>query len=309
MNTEIVPHSGWNRNYLLSNAHLELIATLDVGPRILSLKNTGGENVFHTFEDQLGSSSETEWKIRGGHRLWIAPEDLERTYHIDNHPVEHRKNPDTNEVLLDSIQETGGRILKTIGITLAPDAPRATIRHTVRNLDTQPTEVAAWALTVMRPGGIEVIPQPPLGEHPRDLLPNRAMILWPYTDMSDPRWHFGRDFIMLRQSEGFGPTKLGLAHSESWVAYIVDDSLFIKSFAFLDGRIYADGGCNFETFANSEILEIETLSPLKTLSPGEEITHIEDWCLFPIEEEILIESEEALADWLSPYLQKAGIIS
>jgi len=308
MTSKIIPHSGWNRNLHLSNGQIDLVATLEVGPRISHLSTSGGENVFHTWPEQLGGRGETEWMIRGGHRFWIAPEDPQRTYHLDNFPVEHREYASNGEVVIDSLQEEGGRILKSLGITMDPAAPRVAVRHTARNIDSEPLELSVWALSVMAPGGIEIIPQPALGEHPRDYLPTRGIILWPYTDLSDPRWHFGRDVFTLRQCEGFLPTKIGLPHRERWIAYVVGESVFIKTFDFLDGETYPDGGCNFETFSNSEMLEIESLSPLKILEPGEEITHVEHWSVLPVTTEILIESEEALGIWIAPFLERSGLL-
>ena len=182
-----------------------------------------------------------------------------------------------------------------------------TVRHTAKNEGDEPIQIASWALSVMQPGGIEIIPQPPLGEHPRDLLPNRGIVLWPYTDLTDPRWHLGRNYFTLRQSVAFPPTKIGLSHREKWIAYIVGDSIFIKTFDHVTGAVYPDGGCNFETFTNDDMLEIESLSPLAALEPGESVSHSENWHLFPIADGIQIESEAALAEWINPFLQKAGI--
>jgi hypothetical protein len=134
------------------------------------------------------------------------------------------------------------------------------------------------------------------------------MVLWPYTDLSDPRWHFGRSVFTLRQSEGFSPTKIGLPHRDRWIAYVVGDSAFLKTFEFVEGEAYPDGGCNFETFTNSEMLEIESLSPLRTLAPGEEITHTEHWSVLPVDTEIEIDSEEALGEWLAPFLGRSGLL-
>lgn len=308
MTPKIVPHSGWERNLLLSNGQLELVATLDVGPRILHLSTPGGENVFKTYPHELGGRGEAEWMIRGGHRFWIAPEDLVRTYHKDNHPVEHRHNPGTGEVVIESTQEAGGRILKSLGILMDPSEPRVTVRHTARNIDSGPLEFSVWALSVMAPGGLEIIPQPPLGEHPRDLLHNRAMAIWPYTDLSDPRWRFGRDFFTLRQRAVSAPTKIGLAHRARWIAYLVGQSLFVKTFKYLEGENYPDGGCNFETFTNSDMLEIESLGPLKILAPGEEITHVENWSVLPVGNEIRLEIDEALGHSLAPFLERSGLL-
>ena len=307
MKKELIAHAGWNRNLYLANDHAEVIVTLDVGPRILSYKRPGAENVFKSYDDQLGSSGESDWKIRGGHRFWIAPEDEVVTYHLDNQPVDYRIEEFTQEIVIDSLQIQAGQIMKSLAVTLADNDSHVTVRHTARNDGDEPIQIASWGLSVMKPGGIEIIPQPPLGEHPRDLLPNRGIVLWPYTDLSDARWHLGREFFTLRQSEGFPPTKLGLAHREKWVAYVIEDSIFIKTFEHVTGAVYPDGGCNFETFTNDEMLEIESLSPLAALAPGESVSHTENWYLFPITSEAQIESEEALAYWLKPYLQKTGV--
>jgi hypothetical protein len=306
MRKEPIESHGWANTMLLAGDHMELVSTLDVGPRIIACRTPGGENVFKTFDNQLGGSGEGDWMIRGGHRLWIAPEHRTRTYHLDNHPP--TLVPDTPEdtVVAESLQTDGGNILKTLTISLDPERPRATVRHTAKNVDSRPLEFATWGLSVMRPGGLAIIPQPPLGEHPRDLLPNRSMVLWPYTDLSDPRLHFGRSFITLRQQDDLPPTKLGLALHTGWTAYVVDDSIFIKTVEILEDASYPDGGCNFEAFTNTEMLELETLGPLATLEPGEETGHVEHWSVQNLEEEILIDSEEALHEWIAPFLARAG---
>ena len=307
MQTETIPHAGWEHNLRLANDQIELVVTLDVGPRVISFHTKNGANVFKTFDEQLGGTGETEWMIRGGHRFWIAPEDLERTYHIDNHPPRHWVDSATGEFIFEAEQNAGGRILKTLGITISPDSAKVRVRHTAKNMDSKPLEFSAWALSVMKAGGTAVIPQPPLGEHPRDLLPNRTMVLWPYTDLTDPRFRIGRDFIVLRQAADRPPAKLGLSHKEKQIAYIVDDSIFIKSFDFIEGETYPDGGCNFETFTNREMLEVESLSPLRTVPPGGEITHIEEWTLLPLSGSVSTESDEALKRTLAPYLAQAAL--
>ena len=307
MNIETTNLHGWENTLRLANDSVELFVTTDVGPRILVYKTRQGENVLKIFDEQTNSAGESEWRIRGGHRLWIAPEDEVLSYHIDNSPVQWRHDEEENEIVLESRQEGAIPLRKILGISLDGGSSHVALRHTVLNEGTSPITLAPWALTVMQPGGLEIIPQPPLGEHPRDLLPNRGLVLWPYTDMSDPRYTFGQRFWMLRQAEGYPPTKLGLAHQEKWIAYLLNDSLFIKTFNFHAGSQYPDGGCNFETFTNREMLEVESLGELVTLEPGQSITHNEQWYLFPLLDEIQIESEDSLAEWIAPYLAQTNI--
>ncbi|MFZ0709675.1 MAG: hypothetical protein WAM53_06510 [Terrimicrobiaceae bacterium] len=308
MNPEIVSYSGWNNTLRLANDDVELLVTTDVGPRILVYKTPLGENVLKTFDEQLGFSGEQEWRIRGGHRLWLAPEDEMLSYHIDNGPAVWRYDNFSGEVVVESVQERPYRVRKMLGILSAAQGSRVSLRHTVVNESDQTVTLAIWALTVMQPEGLEVIPQPPLGEHPRDLLPNRNVVLWPYTDMADPRLTLGTRFWLLRQAADYPPIKIGLAHRERWIAYVLSDTLFLKTFDQDPSWAYPDGGCNFETFTNTEMLEIESLGPLVTLRPGETTNHNESWHLFPLTEQLEIDSEEALAEWITPFLGRAGIL-
>ncbi len=299
MTIDRVSFRGWARNLRLANEHAEVIITLDVGPRVISYRLTKGENVFKTFDEQLGGTGEAAWKSRGGHRFWLAPEDPMLSYLPDNSAIEHRVISDF-EIEVSNAPNEQLPIRKVMTVALDSEAARVTVRHRAQNTGDQPWPTATWGLSVMAPGGIEIIPLPPLGEHPRDLLPNRPMVLWPFTDMTDARYRWGRRFVTVRQADA-GPTKLGLSHRENWVAYHNGDSLFVKQIEFREGTTYPDYGCNFETFTNEEMLEVEALGPLVTLAPGEFTEHTERWELFsgvtapPAD-------EDALAEWVAPFV-------
>jgi hypothetical protein len=47
----------------------------------------------------------------------------------------------------------------------------------------------------MKIGGLQVVPQP---KKDTDLLGNRIIALWPYSEMDDSRVHWGKDYITLR---------------------------------------------------------------------------------------------------------------
>ncbi len=297
---------GWEHNLQIGNEHVELIISLDVGPRILSYKTLSGENVLKNYPEQMGKCGEDKWMIRGGHRFWIAPEDEVLSYVPDNAPVNHEFIGDDG-VRLTNVGVDPWKIKKEMTVTLAADSSAVTIFHRATNEGSAPIEIATWGLTVMEPGGLEIIPQPQLGQHPRDLLPNRLMVIWPYTDMTDPRWRFGWKFITLRQTADGFPTKLGLAHQAGWVAYLMRDVLFVKTFTHEPAAIYPDHGCNFETFTNSEMLEIESLGPLKKIAPGESTEHTEKWYLLDVPEQPGSLKEPALSEWIEPQLRRIGL--
>ncbi len=299
-------YGGWENNLQFANDKVELVVSLDVGPRIICYRSPHGENVLKNYGEQLGGSGENEWKIRGGHRFWLAPEDEALTYALDNVPVTYDL-AGPNAVRLENPAAEPWGIKKEMHVSLAAESSEVTIRHCATNAGSRPVKLATWGLTVMVPGGLEIIPLPPLGEHPRDMLPNRVMVPWPYTDMTDPRWKFGWRFITLRQSAHGPPTKLGLTHRERWAAYLLRDALFIKTIEHIEGAEYPDLGSNFETFSNSEMLEIETLSPLRELQPGESVEHTERWFLLagiPNPESL---KERDVDAWIQPLLKSVGL--
>ena len=308
MPTEIIPFAGWQRNIRLFNDHAEAIVTLDVGPRVLSYRTLpDGENLFKQYDEQLGGSGEGEWKIRGGHRFWVAPEDTGRTYALDNGSVEHTVAG--NSVMLRNAAAEPYWLEKTLTLSFASDGAVLTADHIVTNRSPEPVSLAPWALTVMKPGGTEVIPQPLLGEHPRDLLPNRRMVVWPYTDLGDDRWRLGTRLWTLRQETGTLSTKIGLAHTEGWAGYVHGRTFFCKTVTPPRvGESYPDDGCNFETYSNHEMLEIETLGPLVTLAPNESASHRERWFQHEFDAPLSLDDEAALSDALSAVVRASGIL-
>ena len=302
----LLPYAGWTNNARLANADVELIVTLDIGPRVISYRRLGypegddrGENVFKQYAEQLGGRRAGEWKIRGGHRLWVAPEDFGITYAPDNGPVAHEFHGENTLRLVHAA--TGPYwVEKHLTLTLDAAGPGVTLHHEIINRGPEPLHGAVWALTVMAPGGVGVVPQPPLGEHPRDLLPNRRLIVWPFTDLSDARLHLGPHLFTLTQAADRQPLKYGLRHEGGWAGYLLGRRFFAKTVAHEPGAVYPDDGCNFETFTNYEMLEVESLAPLRTLAPGEGAVHVERWTLHAFSDAPDATDERAFAERLGP---------
>src|SRR5947209_869066 len=86
---EIVSYGGWDRCARIVSGQIEMIVTLEVGPRIIRLGQIGGPNEFVEYPDEMGKRGGDEYRSYGGHRLWIAPEEMPKTYFPDNAPVEY----------------------------------------------------------------------------------------------------------------------------------------------------------------------------------------------------------------------------
>lgn len=277
---ERIAYAGWQNCYRVSNGVVEVVATADVGPRLIRFGFVGGPNEFAEFTDQLGKVGGDAWRIYGGHRLWHAPEHPQRTYYPDNEPVQVRVVDEWTLELIPPTERTTG-VQKTLRVALHPDRPQVTVTHILTNRNLWAIELAAWALSVMAPGGVALLPQPPFIPHGEKLLPARPLVQWHYTDMTDPRWTFGKRFILLRQDPTRStPQKLGIANPDGWCAYANGDRLFVKIFQHREGAPYPDFGCSTEVFTDATMLELETLSPLTRLEPGGHLEHVERWHLF-----------------------------
>ena len=272
---EVVVYGGWKRCLRLSDGRTELVVTTEVGPRIVRYGLVGGTNLLKEYKDQQGRRGGKSWRIYGGHRLWIAPEDLKRTYVPDNDPVAWSW---TRGVLtVSQAPDPLTRLAKELRISHTASGA-ARIEHLITNKGRRIAEVAPWALTVMAPGGEAVFPQEPYKSHLVEKLPARPLVLWPYTDMSDPRWTWGRTEFRLRQDpKRTAPQKVGFLSTQGWMAYRLHGQTFVKRHDVVPGAVYPDFGCNVETFTNEDMLELETLGPLVRLRPGRTVRHLETW--------------------------------
>lgn len=259
----------------LSTASLSTVAPLEYGPRVLYFGLRQGSNLFLEFEKEAGQGPDGLYYLRGGHRFWHAPEHPERTYQADNDPVELELQADHGFTLRQQAEQATG-LAKEVAVAIA--GPRAVrVRHTLTNRGLWPVRCAPWALTVLRPGGRAVIPLLPKGEHPRDLLPQYALVPWPYTDFSRDCWRFFPSFIRLDTRRVPGPQKVGITGYPGWIGYWLDGSVFIKTVLQRPAASYPDGGCRAEVFSDPDMIELETLGPLVELPPGQSSSHEEFW--------------------------------
>ena len=278
MKIEKIAYGGWPNCYRIYNDEVELILTSDVGPRVIRFGFPGGQNLFKEFDEQMGKSGESSWQIRGGHRLWIGPEDLEYTYGLDNGPIEIEINTDCIRAIQPTESETG--LQKVMELHLAASGPEVRVTHRVSNRNRLAVEFAPWAPSVMAQGGIGITGFPPRGTHPEMLAPTNPLVMWAYTDLSDPRWIFMKKYLGLRQDRNAkSPQKIGLFNPHTFGAYLLNDELFLKQYHADPAKPYPEFFCSFQAFTNADFLELETFGPFVKLLPGQSVELIENWSL------------------------------
>jgi len=282
---ERVSYRGWNNTYRFSNRIVELLVTADVGPRIIHYGLCGGSNLLHEVEEDAGKSGGSQFRLYGGHRLWVSPE-VERTYYPDNDSVNVTVHGNATRFTAEPEKSPPGtRLQKELEIDLEETSSRVHIAHRITNHDSCPTTLAPWSPTMMAAGGRAILPLSPRIAMDKDhYLSVGAFGIWSFTDFADPRWVFGTSYIQLRQLTDpvsrFKEQMGGIFNTAGWGAYYRSGNLFIKRAPVIPGATYPDFGCNFQFFTNSDFLELETLGPVVELQPGESVEHIENWWAF-----------------------------
>lgn len=299
---EKTAYGGWDNCLKLFTDDLELVITLDVGPRVIRLGTPGGQNLFKEFDDQMGKTSGTEWLSFGGHRFWHAPEVFPRTYAPDFEPVEYTWKNNVLKLMQKTEPDTG--IQKEIEISIQDKAVHLT--HRIFNRNVWPVELAPWCLSVMAAGGRALVPQEDFIPHPDVLTPARPLVLWHFTRMNDPRFTWGDRLIQMREDSHFdSKQKFGIRNAQGWAAYILGTDLFIKSVPLVENAIYPDMGCSFEFFTMPGMLEVESLGPLAKLEPNAAAEQVEKWWVIPNVD--LPNDEAPLIHALNPHLKNLGL--
>jgi hypothetical protein len=278
INVEKIAYKGWQNCYRVSNGEVELILTGDVGPRVIRFGFVGGQNLFKEFSEQLGMVNEEKFQLRGGQRVWKAPEDPVATWAPDNVAVSVSTTP--NGVIATAPVEPLTHLQKEIEVRMAPRGTEVEVIHRISNRGLFSLEYSAWAITMMAPGGMAITGFPPRGKHPQVLEPTNPLVMWAYTDLSDKRWAFTKKYMVLKQELGHPePQKIGVFNPHTWGAYALNGEVFVKRAEALPGKAYPDFGCSIELFTNSDFLEMETLSPLIDVAPGKTAEQVEHWSL------------------------------
>lgn len=240
------------------------------GPRIVGLQVDGvGELLGSTpmvLEGPLGPMP-----LIGGHRLWSAPEVRTTTY-VPDTSIRISNHGGGVQVVSDDV-----RLAVEKAMHVRPAEESLVIDHVLTNRSAHPIEVAAWAITMIRPGGTVLMPAPLRGLDAEGLQARFSIILWPYADIGDSRLKLSNDGVLMRV-EGTKPIKAGTPNLRGWAAYLIDGIAFVKwTRRFEPADRYADLGAGVQAFVGHGFGEFETLGPLTVLDPGDRVTHREVW--------------------------------
>ena len=264
----------------VNNDQLSLWVTKDIGPRILGLSFLAGENMLVVLPDaKIPVEGAEDYSLRGGHRLWYAPEDPKTTYIADDQPVEVTFTG--NSLRATQPVDRLTRIQKSWQIILDEEEALLTINHNLTNLGEEQFELAPWAVTMLRPGGIGIIPMQTDFDDEHGLHPNRQVVIWPYTEIKSLYLEIKDQAISVKANMSEGALKIGAPNPRGWLAYGLEGNLFVKKTVYERSAKYLDRGASSQIYCNPDVIELETLGPVVILTPGDSVVHQETWQIYP----------------------------
>lgn len=262
--------------HILKNRILQMEFLTDA-LRIIGLAPAGKRNILAGLSNSPSIPTPYgDFHFHGGHRLWHSPESMPRTY-IPDSPVTITEL--TDGVLLEAQTEPSTRIRKRIEIYPAPDKPSVRLIHTLINDGMWSVELAPWAITQFRLGGVGVLPMPVGNIDSEGLLPNRQLSFWPYASVNDSRLRLSDEYILFI-ADALPPFKIGYFNTHGWMAYWLEGVLFRKTFELQEKSTYPDNNSNSELYCNELFFELESLAPLVKLEPGNSVNHVEVWDIY-----------------------------
>ena len=266
-------HPEFGRCLHADNGIVELIIPLEYGIRIGHFSFVNGENVFYCQpKDMKELTTEQGWRLYGGHRLWLAPEQ-EDTYSPDNEPISYEIQDD--KIVVMQPVDPWTKVKKSMLISFNHDAS-VEVTHRIENCGLESLTRSMWCVSVVAPGGTEYIS---LGRQEGSMSHWHRISWWDHTCLGDVRATYKKDEIRIEHLPIDEKYKIGVAHPVQPIRYINNGIVFEKEYELQPDQIYPDGNVSFETFFCRHMAEIESLSPLYNLAPGESAEHKEIWRL------------------------------
>lgn len=286
LNVKELEYKNYGKCLLVDNGIINLIVTIDVGPRIISFGFCHGENIFFNDVERLYKYGGKEIRNYfgensvcykyGGHKFLTIPEKMPYSFYPDNDPVVYSVLP--NGVSFSPPVQRCNNIALSIEIMMNPNATDIMVIHSLENHSDEKQLLGLSGSTDMAPGGLLIVPQN--ATYDSKYLPNRSMAFWPFSKMNDKRVFIGNRYITIYQDEKITDKyKIGTNNYSNWAAYLINGDVFMKHYVHNKKARYPDFNSSFEVLTDKNMLEIKTLSPLYEIEPGATVRHVENWSL------------------------------
>ncbi len=264
-------HRGWHDAIVLRNGVVEAVIVPAVG-RVMQLRFAGEtDGPFWENEKLAGQPMPADpWKTAhgsfGGDKTWPAPQTLWNWPPpdiFDAAPLTARVNDDRS-VTLTSPESPRFHLRTVRRIALDPTEPVMRVETTYEKISGEPVTVSVWVISQLRDPVAGFMPVPA-----RSKFPTGAAPTWPMPEAFRKR---EVDWVRITRDRAESH-KTG--NDGSVLVWAGERQLLRIDLSRVAGADYPDDGCSVEVYTNADpvpYVEFETLSPLKTLKPGDQLS-------------------------------------
>lgn len=289
----------------ISNGIIDVVVTVDFGPRIISFGFSGKENLFYQDTERkykipisnpdITDETEPTFYFYGGHRLWLSPERSAKTIYPDNAPIVYSVLPDG--VCFSQPKQKATNIQAGFEIIMGEDAADIMVVHTAKNCSKEPQACGLWPITMLSGDGLIILPQNT--DNNNFYRPNRTLVFWPNTDIRDERIYYGNRFVTIRQTgKNETPLRIGSNNVFGWAAFAGHNYTFMKRYVHSSQAVYPDFGSSCEISLQKDFVEMQSLSPMYRVEPGQGIKHVENLSVFQTRNSVNPEDENGIAKYI-----------
>ncbi|MGQ9732226.1 MAG: DUF4380 domain-containing protein [Candidatus Zipacnadales bacterium] len=295
-----VDYHGW-QGLRMSNGLIVLVAVPEIGGRIMEYK-LNGHPFLWTNPEEYGrlyeppkTETDRQWHNFGGYKLWPAPQSewggppdpigslLDGGKWTGEIVTDHGQIGEIRLISPPDPSVTGLQITRTV--RLFAGSTRVEVAETLSNVSDHDIRWSAWDVTQV-PGSLSSNSK--ADQESRIYFPLNPQTKMPggYVKLlddsaGDAQWEVLRESNLMRVSYRGALGKIGADSQGGWIAHVdeIHNMAYIKRFDVAKLAEYPDRGSTVEVFTSNthSYMEVEVLSELIGLKPGESYTVTRNW--------------------------------
>jgi len=310
----ITNYTGWPDAVEMSNSKVRVVVAPSIG-RIIHYGFLGKDNLLWVNSEFTGKTlpdgelfrenGRVIWANFGGDKVWPTAQNQFFLYNDRSWPPDVTFDGGKTEVkfLRNGIRMTSGmspavgaRLIREI--RLSANTSRLLIVQRMEKIDTaknkqyEPVPLTIWNATQIR-NPLEII----INTVPTEQYPSGHYIL-PFFLRTPGNLSIENKLGFL-YPDSLMPQKVS-AVSDSWVASVIDNTVFAEFFVRDSTAIYPDGNLNCKVYSEPRYAQLEVASPLIQLVPGDAFEFTIAWDLFELADSLTSREEKRTAalNWL-----------
>jgi hypothetical protein len=314
-----ISYPEWDGGIEVSNADTRLVVVPSIG-RVMHYSTKGDENLLWTnpvfngitkpVGEYLTRGDSVVWANFGGDKVWPTPQDLFEEINgrawppdpwFDGARHEFEMLEDGVRLISPVSRFCGAQVTRTI--RLADSGSKVTIRQELtkkqpaQDESVEPIPHTIWSVTQIHN------PQEALFRLNPESHLERRYYVFPFEPRAADNF-YTRDSIGIFIPDSAHTQKVG-ADSDEWLAAILGDQVFGQFFDRRENVTYPEGNLGATVYTSPEYTELELLSPLQELKPGESMEYTIVWDILTLDTLTVPEQKRrAAVEWLETESEK-----